>query len=25
VRFSYPKPIPILEEGVERLRKYLGR
>lgn len=23
VRFSYPKPIPVLEEGVERLRKYL--
>jgi aspartate/methionine/tyrosine aminotransferase len=25
VRFSYPKPIPVLEEGVERMRKYLGR
>ena len=25
VRFSYPKPIPVLAEGVERLRKYLGR
>jgi len=25
VRFSYPKPIPVLEEGVRRLRKYLGR
>jgi aspartate/methionine/tyrosine aminotransferase len=25
VRFSYPKSIPVLKEGVERLRKYLGR
>jgi aspartate/methionine/tyrosine aminotransferase len=25
VRFSYPKPIPVLKEGVERLREYLGR
>jgi aspartate/methionine/tyrosine aminotransferase len=25
VRFSYPKPIPVLEEGVERLRRYLGK
>ena len=25
VRFSYPKPIPVLAEGVERLRAYLGR
>lgn len=25
VRFSYPKPIPVLAEGVERLRKFLGR
>ncbi|HVY05074.1 MAG TPA: pyridoxal phosphate-dependent aminotransferase [Burkholderiales bacterium] len=25
VRFSYPKPIPVLEQGVERLRKYLGK
>jgi aspartate/methionine/tyrosine aminotransferase len=25
VRFSYPKPIPILEEGIGRLRKYLGK
>ena len=25
VRFSYPKSIPVLQEGVERLRKYLGR
>jgi aspartate/methionine/tyrosine aminotransferase len=25
VRFSYPKPIPVLQEGVERLRKYLGK
>jgi aspartate/methionine/tyrosine aminotransferase len=25
VRFSYPKPIPVLEEGVRRLRAYLGR
>ena len=23
VRFSYPKSIPVLAEGVERLRKYL--
>jgi hypothetical protein len=25
VRFSYPKAIPVLEEGVQRLRKYLGQ
>jgi aspartate/methionine/tyrosine aminotransferase len=25
VRFSYPKPIPVLEEGVRRLRAYLGK
>jgi aspartate/methionine/tyrosine aminotransferase len=25
VRFSYPKPIPVLADGVERLRKYLGK
>jgi aspartate/methionine/tyrosine aminotransferase len=25
VRFSYPKPIPVLAEGIERLRKYLGK
>jgi aspartate/methionine/tyrosine aminotransferase len=25
VRFSYPKPIPVLQEGVERMRKYLGK
>jgi aspartate/methionine/tyrosine aminotransferase len=25
VRFSYPKSIPVLAEGVERLRKYLGK
>jgi len=25
VRFSYPKPIPVLEEGVRRLREYLKR
>lgn len=25
VRFSYPKAIPVLEEGVQQLRKYLGR
>jgi aspartate/methionine/tyrosine aminotransferase len=25
VRFSYPKSIPVLADGVERLRKYLGR
>jgi len=25
VRFSYPKPVPVLEEGVRRLRDYLGR
>lgn len=25
VRFSYPKPIPVLEEGVRRLRDYLNR
>ncbi len=24
VRFSYPKPVPILEEGVRRLRTYLA-
>jgi len=24
VRFSYPKPVPVLEEGVRRLREYLG-
>ncbi|MGH8761127.1 MAG: aminotransferase class I/II-fold pyridoxal phosphate-dependent enzyme, partial [Burkholderiales bacterium] len=24
VRFSYPKPVPVLQEGVQRLRKYLG-
>lgn len=24
VRFSYPKAIPVLEQGIERLRKYLG-
>ena len=24
VRFSYPKPIPLLEEGVRRLREYLA-
>jgi len=23
VRFSYPKPVPVLEEGVRRLREYL--
>jgi len=23
VRFSYPKPIPVLQEGVERIRKFL--
>ncbi|NIO43829.1 MAG: pyridoxal phosphate-dependent aminotransferase [Burkholderiales bacterium] len=23
VRFSYPKPVPVLEEGVRRLRQYL--
>ena len=25
VRFSYPKSIPVLAEGVKRLRKYLGK
>jgi aspartate/methionine/tyrosine aminotransferase len=25
VRFSYPKPIPVLQEGVKRLREYLKR
>jgi aspartate/methionine/tyrosine aminotransferase len=25
VRFSYPKPIPVLAEGVERLRRYLAQ
>jgi aspartate/methionine/tyrosine aminotransferase len=25
VRFSYPKPIPVLEEGVKRLAKYLKK
>ena len=25
VRFSYPKPIPMLEEGVRRLQQYLGK
>jgi len=25
VRFSYPKPIPVLEEGVRRLKEYLGK
>jgi aspartate/methionine/tyrosine aminotransferase len=25
VRFSYPKPIAVLEEGVRRLREYLGK
>ena len=25
VRFSYPKPIPVLQEGVRRLRDHLGR
>ncbi len=25
VRFSYPKPVPVLEEGVRRLREYLKR
>ncbi len=24
VRFSYPKPVPVLAEGVRRLREYLG-
>jgi aspartate/methionine/tyrosine aminotransferase len=23
VRFSYPKPVPVLQEGIERLRHYL--
>jgi aspartate/methionine/tyrosine aminotransferase len=25
VRFSYPKSIPVLQDGVERLRSYLGK
>ncbi|MCW5621616.1 MAG: pyridoxal phosphate-dependent aminotransferase [Burkholderiales bacterium] len=25
VRFSYPKPIPVLQEGVRRLREFLGK
>lgn len=25
IRFSYPKPIPVLAEGVSRIRAYLGR
>jgi aspartate/methionine/tyrosine aminotransferase len=25
VRFSYPKPIPVLEEGIRRLRAFLGK
>ena len=25
VRFSYPKSIPVLQEGVARLRRYLGK
>ena len=25
IRFSYPKPIPVLAEGVRRIRAYLGR
>lgn len=25
VRFSYPKPVPVLEEGVRRLREYLDK
>jgi aspartate/methionine/tyrosine aminotransferase len=25
VRFSYPKPIAVLAEGIARLEKYLGR
>jgi aspartate/methionine/tyrosine aminotransferase len=25
VRLSYPKPVPVLEEGVRRLREYLGK
>jgi len=25
VRFSYPKSIPVLQDGIERLRKYLGK
>ena len=25
VRFSYPKPIPVLEEGIRRLREYLDK
>jgi hypothetical protein len=24
VRFSYPKPIPVLQEGVARIRRHLG-
>jgi len=23
VRFSYPKPVPVLQEGVRRLREYI--
>jgi aspartate/methionine/tyrosine aminotransferase len=23
VRFSYPKPVPVLQEGVERIRRFL--
>ncbi|MCU0870515.1 MAG: aminotransferase, partial [Burkholderiales bacterium] len=25
VRFSYPKPIPVLADGIERLARFLGR
>jgi aspartate/methionine/tyrosine aminotransferase len=25
VRFSYPKPVPVLREGIERIRRHLGR
>jgi aspartate/methionine/tyrosine aminotransferase len=25
VRFSYPKPVPVLEEGIRRLRAFLGK
>lgn len=25
VRFSYPKPVPVLQEGVRRLREFLGK
>jgi aspartate/methionine/tyrosine aminotransferase len=25
VRFSYPKPIPVLREGIERIRRHVGR